>query len=621
MNTPFKINRVVAEIDYEKIDEKYDFFEIKTSEKYFDTGARILDDLILNGSVRSVQFDLGRKFYVMMLHDELNEGKIKNVLLSSEKAETLSFEKTDSRGMYKNQLVQLFLNGLYRSEHKKLRYNNLAGHLYCFHPNWLIHKRGDANTIWTVPCLDVKITWLGNLTLEIKTFTAVQALLSKRSEEEKGKILKLPRYTLEANNTMRRSLKEDDGKLQYVMRTFENTKTSKNFMNLSPANKYIESKIGMLAEITSKLDQEYGDLLQLDFAKIDNYQSEEFTTKIGHENDSYIEKALEEKPIKVIDEINDEYSSEECQKILALVKERFPKVQISIGKNFSKNSLNISLLHNEKFYIEHGLPDPYKNKHEGCTVQHITVEDAMECLDAAINNVLHNVLIKEDLKKKHISLFNWSKIGLNENISFGVADPVDKKENVYNYIFMDISPDGSFEISELQHDLFNQNQYSKCVEIFDRAHSEKRNRIEPVKGIVRDAQGNFNVIRDTEIITLPEFLKIKEMFDSGNDKVRRVEYLNTYFSACTNIKMFEDNGKNYYCVGIKKSNFPRAVPRAVNVREIETFDGAPNLFDKLLPLMTVEFVRNGQLTVLPFPFKYLREWVDMNKEKLNSNRN
>ncbi len=621
MNTPFKINRVVAKIDYEKIDEKYDFFEIKTSEKYFDTGARILDDLILNGSVRSVQFDLGKKFYVMMLHDELNEGKIKNVLLSSEKAETLSFEKIDSHGMYKNQLVQLFLNGLYRSEHKMLRYNNLAGHLYCFHPNWLIHKRGDANTIWTVPCLDVKITWLGNLTLEIKTFTAVQALLSKCSEEEKGKILKLPRYTLEANNTMRRSLKVDEGKLQYVMRTFGDSKTSKNFMNLSPANKYVESKMGMLAEIVSKLNHEYGDLLQLDFAKIEDYKSEDFTTKIGNENDSYIEKALESQTIKIIDEINDEYSSEECQKILAAIKERFPKVRINIGKNFSKNSLCISLLHNEKFYAVHNLPDPYKRKHDGCSVQHITREDAMESLDAAIDNVLHNVLIKEDFKKERISLFNWSKISLNENISFGIADPIDGKENVYRYVFMDISPDGSFKISELQHDLFTQNQYSKCVEIFDRALSEKRNRVEPVKGLVQDAHGNLNVIRDTEIISLPEFLKIKEMFDSGNDKVRRVEYLNTYFSACTNIKMFEDNEKNYYCVGIKKSNFPRTVPRAVNVREIEPFDGAPNLFDKLLPLMSVEFVRNGQLTVLPFPFKYLREWVDMNKKKLNTNRN
>lgn len=615
MNAPFKINRVVAKIDHEKIDEKYDFFVVKTSEKYFDTGARILDDLIMDNLAKSVQFDLGSKFYVMMNHDETNEEKIKKALQANEKAETLSFEKINSHGMYENQLVQLFLNGLYRSEHKMLRYNNLAGHLYCFHPNWLTHKRSDVNTIWTVPCLDIKITWQGNLTFDIKTFSAVQALLNKCSEEEKSKILKLPRYTLEANNTMRRSLKEDEGKLQYVMRTFGNKKAIKNFMTLSPANKYIESKMGMLAEILSKFHNEYGALLQLDFATIDEYKSEEFTTKIGNENDDYINKALQSQPIKIIDEVNDEYSADECQKILALISERFPGVQVSIGKNFSKKSLNISLLHNEKYYKENNLPDPYKKQHDGYTIQHMTIEDAMESLDAAINNVIHNVLIKEDLKKKRISLFNWEKIGLNEKISFATAREIGNKGGFYKYVFMDIFSDGSFEISELEHDLFSQNQYSKCVDIFDRAHSEKRNRIEPVKGIIQDSQGNFNAIRDTEIITLPEFLKVKEAFDAGNDKVRRVEYLNTYFSACTNIKMFEDNGKHYYCVGIKKQNFPQSISRAVNVREIESFDGAPVLFEKLLPLMSVEFVRNGQLTVLPFPFKYLREWIDMHKEK------
>ena len=31
---------------------------------------------------------------------------------------------------------------------------------------------------------------------------------------------------------------------------------------------------------------------------------------------------------------------------------------------------------------------------------------------------------------------------------------------------------------------------------------------------------------------------------------------------------------------------------------------------RALPLMAVEFVRNSQYTVLPFPFKYLREYIE-----------
>jgi len=34
-------------------------------------------------------------------------------------------------------------------------------------------------------------------------------------------------------------------------------------------------------------------------------------------------------------------------------------------------------------------------------------------------------------------------------------------------------------------------------------------------------------------------------------------------------------------------------------------------FEDQFPLMAVDFVRNGQYTVVPFPFKYLREYAKM----------
>ncbi|OQA46518.1 MAG: hypothetical protein BWY47_01707 [Bacteroidetes bacterium ADurb.Bin302] len=34
-------------------------------------------------------------------------------------------------------------------------------------------------------------------------------------------------------------------------------------------------------------------------------------------------------------------------------------------------------------------------------------------------------------------------------------------------------------------------------------------------------------------------------------------------------------------------------------------------FEKFLQLLAVDFVRNNQHTVLPFPFKYLREYNEM----------
>lgn len=48
---------------------------------------------------------------------------------------------------------------------------------------------------------------------------------------------------------------------------------------------------------------------------------------------------------------------------------------------------------------------------------------------------------------------------------------------------------------------------------------------------------------------------------------------------------------------------------AANIRELCTEGSGKVDIERVLPLMDVDFVRNGQLTVVPFPFKYLREYI------------
>ena len=74
------------------------------------------------------------------------------------------------------------------------------------------------------------------------------------------------------------------------------------------------------------------------------------------------------------------------------------------------------------------------------------------------------------------------------------------------------------------------------------------------------------------------------------------------------IHSFKEYEKNYYYVGIKGKGIQQTMSRASVIREIETYGESEYIFDKLLPLMNVDFVKNGDLTVLPFPIKYLREW-------------
>ena len=85
----------------------------------------------------------------------------------------------------------------------------------------------------------------------------------------------------------------------------------------------------------------------------------------------------------------------------------------------------------------------------------------------------------------------------------------------------------------------------------------------------------------------------------------------------TDIRYFIDEdteGKGFrtfnYYAGVRTSDLNRSLRNACIVREVRTDEGDIE-FGELLPLMSVDFVRIAQYTVLPFPFKYLREYAKM----------
>ena len=170
---------------------------------------------------------------------------------------------------------------------------------------------------------------------------------------------------------------------------------------------------------------------------------------------------------------------------------------------------------------------------------------------------------------------------------------------------MTIHPDGSFQMSEQELNLFEINEYSECVNIFEDARTKR----EVVKGIIKNQRGDINIIKDAGRITLPEASEIKNLLIEGDNKLRGKERREALLSSCLDIKMYEEGGAENYFVGTIGEGMRWNIRRAANIRKIEGYNNAPSMFEQLLPLMSVTFVHNGQLTVLPFPFKYLREYI------------
>ncbi len=90
---------------------------------------------------------------------------------------------------------------------------------------------------------------------------------------------------------------------------------------------------------------------------------------------------------------------------------------------------------------------------------------------------------------------------------------------------------------------------------------------------------------------------------------KQKDNLQDLFDASLNIKYFgETKTEAYYFVGTRKENVQFSFKDACHIRKIVAVDDSNLIFKELLQTMDVDFVRTGQSTVIPFPFKYIREY-------------
>ncbi|MFR5876371.1 MAG: hypothetical protein ACLUFN_07770, partial [Eubacterium sp.] len=359
------------------------------------------------------------------------------------------------------------------------------------------------------------------------------------------------------------------------------------------------TKLGVLANVIDLFNKKYSDFSSIDFEIIENYESVEYTNYKARENREIILSILSSQKIKIIDCIKDDYSKKFIDNVICTFYKKF-SVDIKSGMQIDTNALNIRVIHNKAYY--NGINDPYIESKENAAIQHITFEDFSDNSEAAVATIVNELLVKHDLVNRKITLFNWRELDFDGDITFGMCLPVDK---IDKYYFMTIKPNGSFDIKEQEFDLFNINEYSECVNIFE----DNKRCFEKIKGVIKDSKGNINIIRDTSWYSIPEIDKLKSELKNGNTYLRNKEKRHELISSCNDIKYFRTDKEAYYFTGVIGNGMRARVSQACNIRKIESYKNSEIFFEKMLPLMNVSFVRNGQLTVIPFPFKYLREYI------------
>ena len=187
-----------------------------------------------------------------------------------------------------------------------------------------------------------------------------------------------------------------------------------------------------------------------------------------------------------------------------------------------------------------------------------------------------------------------------------------------HYFLMHIEPSGRFGIREVCE---SDAEYAQYDEIFsmNNMKAERHNRSdEKYRGLVKDPDGNINIIQESPNFMLPSISEINDALRNEGIS-RKKDDLEKYFGACLDIyyhNSIEENDE-LYSVGQIGSGMNTTVERSAKIRKIVPYKNSKFFFRNVLDTMNVTFVRNGQLTIVPFPFKYIREWIELNTDSKN----
>lgn len=578
-------NKLLVEFKHEKIDLYYDFYLIRTSDNYIPFGAKCLDVQNVLG-VESIAFENGQSLYIMTK----KEATTKFDLVNKIEDEKLSVTKVYSDDIAKYMLFRLFLYSLNNFESESLSFNNLTGKFYIYKTDWMKKNRSSFIAI------EINVDSNMNIVLEAATF----AKLSFFKENLKAK--NYPKYVFSnKNNALKRVFTNTKSDEIYIKKGIYNKKAEIPFLTLSQVD-IKNNKVYYLYYVLELLKKRYNEMLSFSFEPID------IIATIGIErNKDFMVDACREFGCRSVNFVNyavgTEYK-EEFKELVSAIQNK-AKNKFFISSDIKENCSNIVLIHNKEYYEQQKYYDPYKTLNRSKVVQCVTVEDSAEKIiednNAIINTIIKEVVVKNDIVfTRKISLDSWADYKYDGDWVFG-------KEKEGRHYFIVIHPNGEFDLFNKINDFntFPIETLNKCSDyLTDNKGKEKI--------IIASHDGSLNVITRTNRYPLPE----KTLFDL--DVISRSkESRDKYFSGLVDINLYMRDGDVYYSSSIKGNGMNLKIVRAPHLYKVEVINGK-NLMPELLETLSTTFVKYKTFTVLPYPIKYLNEYILMSEQTLQN---
>ncbi len=569
-------NKIRVFFNLDAIGEKFDFFKLTTSEKYIPRGAYLLDKPQTALKALSVAFDYGRSAFVMFPKGAMGKGE----LISQIGDERISISSLHPSEIKEYILVRLFLYALGNYVSDEYQFNNLTGKLYLNQPEFAA-KNGKS-----IMALGIDVDQNLCMSIEATTFTLLSVFKGKSAKKLAGS--DYPKYILGSNGKLRRCLQADAGDKVYIRKGMPGRKAEYPFLSLRPEEAR-NTKSYYLYSTISQLRKRFGELLQIELCSLRK------TAGVGTRLDSgFVERSiakLSPVPVVAVDKVEDDLYREDFKRLVESISKRLGK-PIEIAGDIVPGAANIVFIHSKDYYEE--ITDPYAALPREEVIQCVTVEDTMNKIikdsAAVINTIIKEIAIKTDLVAGSISLDDWSAFGFEGNWYFGTE--IDR-----NRYFMEVRKDGTFAFH------LPQSFGGFKDEIVSGLNEEMDGYDSKGKTIIANDKGDICLISRTNLFCLPS----QEVF-SLSEISRSKQSRDALLEGVVDINLFEENGKTYYSSGMIGAGMNTGMPHASILYSVETIKGKSIIAD-LLATMSVMFVKYNGFTVLPYPVKYLREYI------------
>ena len=607
-------NKIELQFDRDRIDRDFSIFAITTDEKYINKGAAILDDP--NGDLKAVSlaFDYGRLAWVMFRKtDKVTNIDILNFIEKDERSKGhFTVEQKSAWDLNKDHLLfKLFLCSLSLERKEKYAFNNLTGKLFISSEKWVKSK--------TINALQIDVDWLMNMSFSYTTFTKISEL--KKYEIN---ISDMPKYTWSGNGFMLKrtfdaSLK-DDSVFAHVPIS-KKTKPHLDFYEYSQ-DKRLNTKVYYAYLVLNVLKDRYSAYFkeQPHFSSLDVVDE-----SVSFDDKKYMVNVISHfvgdnsLSVRLINQCSGEHDD-----ILETIKSELYKilkdkdgvvVDMTIGHRFmpSTNTCYIVLHHNADYYASEKMEDPYaKLKRDVLPIQSITVEDSEEPIkkgginekdkiQAFYKTILKELVIKNDIiNLKKITIDDWEKRSYTKNWVFGI------EQDDSRYMML-VFPSGEFKFfTDSGFGLF---PFNCEYEEVNKAARLLRDSKEKTKSIVVDQDGNALLLSKSGMLIMP-----KEGILHLDHSLHNKDIIGEYFIGGYDTTIYARGPYSYYSSGIPHGS-KGIMPNGTNVYNVKVLEGN-NMIKSLLTTFSVPFVRLDGFTVLPYPFKYVREYADMTPKKV-----